>query len=162
AGDVVGAYDSLEAAVAASAYVIGMGPDALIELADCASALGDTEREEEVRARAVKHDSGDSGIHRRTAVFYARQGRFHDAIESLRQAISIDPDVIQYHAELALALGVAGCTAERDAELDWCLQRNATSPHECYYIGLAHHLLGKYDVAVQYHRQSLADPLVRQ
>ncbi len=65
AGVLHAAYDTLEAALVASSYMVGMSVDVSLELAECCVQLGDFERAEEVLVRALKQDDASSRIERR-------------------------------------------------------------------------------------------------
>ena len=60
------------------ARLVGMSTDVALELADCCAELGDFEREEEVLARALKQDAGDSRIQPRLCAMRVRLSRADD------------------------------------------------------------------------------------
>jgi tetratricopeptide (TPR) repeat protein len=174
-GDVVAGYDAMELAIDARPRATAAATAVLLELADCAGQLGDREKEHQLLTEALQTDCGAGAVGSRSADaiarrarirrglanLCAREGRFDRAIDWLDQAIGIDPQSIQLHAERALALDAMDRSFERDREIDWCVERTALTPRDHYYIGLAYHLGGHATVAAEHRRQSRSDALVK-
>jgi TolB-like protein/DNA-binding SARP family transcriptional activator/Tfp pilus assembly protein PilF len=83
------------------------------------------------------------GAFRGQALVYVQQGRWHEAVATARQAVTLAPERPDFLADLAYVLARAG----RGEEARATLQRAAALPFEPYNVGRAWVALGEVDSA---------------
>ena len=82
------------------------------------------------------------------ALEFREQGRFDDALQSLRAALEQDPDHVQATGELAITLGQMGRLPSALEVLGQAISRHKNNSWLLTNRAIAHGLAGKFDAAI--------------
>lgn len=111
-------------------------PRSLVGRALAAAQAGELESAARLARDAIDQAEGVTKAYQLLAVLADGQGRLHDAIEALKRALYLDPELVQAHASLVSLYRRVGLSAESERERRITLRFLETLADDCILDGL--------------------------
>ncbi len=117
------------------------------------------EKEFERRMKQIGEEPGEERAradeHLKTGLRLSRQGRSKEALQELKQAATLDPELIDAHLALGYAYLDSGAAEAAQREFEWVLKRHSASPGARLGIGISAVRLGYLDKGIELLREAV-------